>query len=81
MEHNFFKTHYIICKICGDVLELMDFIDDYIEDNRAEYLEWLEDERDDNWYRCDFVSADGGIDFEKWLEEKCSDYKLIERDS
>lgn len=81
MEHNFFKTHCIICKICGDVLELMDFIDDYIEENKAEYLEWLKGERDDNWYRCDFVSADGGIAFEKWLEVRCSDYKLIEIDS
>lgn len=79
MKHPYLENHCVICWICGDELDLMELINKFCEEHKAEYYNWIEPEDDDEWYRCDFVNSDCGESFEKWLKKNYSDAKIMEK--
>lgn len=79
MEHTYLKNHWLICKICGDEEDLIEYIREFSEATKAKYLDWLGNEEDDDWYRCDWVDSDCGYSFEKWLKKEYPDLKSMRK--
>jgi hypothetical protein len=77
MKHTYLKNYCLICKICGDEENLIEYIREFAEATKAEYLDWLGGEEDDDWNRCDWVDSDCGESFEKWLKKEYPDLKIM----
>lgn len=61
--------------------DFLEFVNDFIEDNYAAYMSWLEDDEDTEDRRCEFVEADCLFSFERWLKNRDTDLVIIEEDS